>query len=1015
MKTSFEVIALFFLLLLSYVPAAAQSSDYLPNTLMIKYEDEQSGTADRAKGVHIDDPALQANLFLQQMGARESKPLWTEEKRDRLRNSPRIKTAVGTDPAENLKNIFEVTFSENIDPLLLAAKLRNMPGVEYAEPKYIRYTQEVPDDRIQNDFLEYHNFYDAWDETTGSSDVVVAIVDGGVSYNHPDLRHKLWINQDEIPDNLHSEVDENDDDTVTSTEILDYLEENDGDYDDNDEINLSDALHPDSPFTDGSDTDGNGYEDDLYGWDFWASGNNSDTFEDDNDPDEDGSDHGTHVAGIAAAHTNNDMGIAGAGYDINYMPVKAGGTPGNERVIGFGFEGIEYAAENGADIINCSWGGEGFSETELDIIEYATSLGSLVVAAAGNEAVDGITYPAGYIPVLGVGSVETDGSKAAYSNYGYNLDVLAAGSSIQSTVSGGQFGTSSGTSMSTPIVAGLAGLLKTLQPDWSPERISANIRATAVSVDNRNNRRAHKLGTGRVDAAAAVNAAVEGDLPGIVITDYEFSDTNGEKLGIEEDGLITLRLQNTGASTDNLTMDIQLLNEEGITLNQPQQNVSSLPEGEETELTIPVRIEEGFNLIETPALRINFTDNNVDYENFRVVTYDDILYEIIAENNILTSVASDGTVGFTDPLSGSGGVGFVPREPDNGGFEEGDNLLFEGGLIVEADGEIYDAVRNDSGTRSRDFLPMDVFELVEPTRSDLEGTTQFSFGDEENPKAIIDLTAYAFNDPSLSNVLYLQYEVQNPSEFNEIENLYLGIFNDWDIGFSPDENGATYVSRDSVLYLYDENEESSQPDVAVAHLGPVSSAFAIDNAATGNADSLNFGIYDDFTDTEKSIALKAGTERTEISNTDVSAVTASGPFTLSPLASATVGFLYAFGEDEEELLDQIANARSEVPFQVSETGTIVSNVVPETTELFQNYPNPFDQTTQLRVDLSEETEVTLDVYDILGRKVAEIADERLEARTHIFSFNGQNLSSGMYLVRLQTDQEMQTIKMLLVK
>ncbi|MFW6157340.1 MAG: S8 family serine peptidase, partial [Balneolaceae bacterium] len=718
-----------------------------------------------------------------------------------------------------------------------------------------------------------------------------------------------------------------------------------------------------------------------------------------------------------AAETDNEQGIAGAGYNVRYMPVKAGGIPEQRRSIAFGFEAIRYAAENGADIINCSWGGEGFSEAEQDVIDYATSLGSLVVAAAGNESLESITYPAGYRDVLAVGAIETsDDTRAQYSNYGYKLDVLATGTDVQSAEFGNNIGSKNGTSMATPVTAGLAGLIKSVQPDWRPERIAAYIRATAVSVDDNNSAsERNRLGKGRLDAEAAVTAAIEGNLPGIVVNSYEFTSGDGEKLGLEEDGTINVELENVGASSQNISIEAVALNDDGITLEQPSQTIS-LDSEEEQEISIPIYIEENFDLSDTPTIRLNFSENTAGYNDFAILQYEDILFDVLAANNVKTSLAGDGTIGFTDPLNGQGGVGFVPREEIAGVYREGDNLLFEGGLIIEANGRIYDAVRTGSGGVSRDFKPVEIFNVREPgERSDLEGHTSFHFGDEENPLAEVDLTTYSFDEPELRNVLFVRYDIENPSGFVEVENMYVGLFNDWDIGVSAGMNGAAFSTPDSLLYLFDEGSNSDQPLVAVAPLGNLSSALAIDNAATNGADSLNFGIYDDFTDSEKSIALKAGTAQTEQSETDVSAVVASGPFTLAPRASATVGFVYAFGDNETELREQVSNARATAPFEVSSTGEVVAGMTPGETRLFQNYPNPFSSSTRLRVDLAEETGVEIDVFDVIGRRVAEIVDDRLEARTHIFRFAPSNLSSGVYLVRLKTDRDVQTIKMVFVK
>ena len=163
--------------------------------------------------------------------------------------------------------------------------------------------------------------------------MIIALVDGGTDIHHRDLQQNIWINDGEIPGN---QVDD----------------------------------------------DGNGYIDDIYGWNF--VNNSGDPTGSEITPVN--QDHGTHTAGIASAVSNNHTGVAGMAWNAKIMGINCS-DPGTDRTILYGYEGIKYAAENGADVINCSWGRSGiYSSFEADMIAYATSLGSVVVAAAGNEA-----------------------------------------------------------------------------------------------------------------------------------------------------------------------------------------------------------------------------------------------------------------------------------------------------------------------------------------------------------------------------------------------------------------------------------------------------------------------------------------------------------------------------------------------------------------------------------------------------------------------------------------------------
>ncbi|MDX1636540.1 MAG: S8 family serine peptidase [Balneolaceae bacterium] len=962
------------LLLLLLVPVLlhGQSDDlrYMAGTLIIKYEDQRFMQELRFKTG--EDPLNRVRSFLSTVGAGQPEPLFpgipgsgSAELLQRFshRNIDRDQVSKAL---EELRRIHKLKYLADVDPAWLAAKVSKLPGVAYAEPRYLRFTQYIPSDPETNPYEEFHRFREAWDLTRGSTEVIIAIVDSGVDYNHEDLDEKLWRNEDEIPGN-------------------------------------------------GVDDDNNGKIDDVIGWDFWASGYIPDTFTQDNDPMIDVNPHGTHVTGIAAAETDNGIGIAGTGFNARYMAVKAGGVPDNpdtddfneSQAIGFGPEGILYAARNGADVINCSFGGGGFSQAENDVIEFAASVGAVVVGAAGNNGSPEVVYPAAYPDALAVGAVDPGtGTRSGYSNYGYELDVMATGSDILSTIDNNRYAFSTGTSMATPVVSGLAALLRAQNPGWSAKRIATHIRATAVPIADNN-----LLGRGRVDAFEAVSSSMSG----VNVEKVAFVNRDGNKLGFMEQGNIRVTLVNYGAPTSGLELKAEPVVDKGVELSAPEQSVGRIATGDTVLVEVPLRITGEFDLNRDPTFRLVFHDAASSYTDFDVVQYTDLLFDVMAENRVKMSISADGTIGFTDPLSQEGGVGFIPRTKVNGSYEEGQNLLFEGGFMLEFSGKLLDAVRTTDGGVSRDFNPETTVRLQAPgTTADLEAQTRFSSDSVSFQAAEITLNSFAFTDPDLSNVVYLLYEITNPSSYFELEDLHAGLFNDWDIGTSAGNNGTAYNAQDSILYVFDEDPKSDQPLVAVAALGPQSSALAIDNAAGGRGPE--FGIYDGFTDEEKRRSLKAGTVNTEESGTDVSAVVASGPYTVGARASVRVGFVYAFGETLEELRAQVQQARSRKPFTVSPRGFVASGTEePSATEFFQNYPNPFNGTTRLRLDLAKQQRVSISIYNILGQKVQQIVDEELKPRIHIFTFDAGNLGSGIYFARLITESRSETIKLVLVK
>lgn len=223
----------------------------------------------------------------------------------------------------------------------------------------------------------------------------------------------------------------------------------------------------------------------------------------DNDPADDQG-HGTHVAGTAAAATNNGIGIAGVAWDVKVMPVKALSSSG-AGAHSWIANGIAWATDHGADVINMSLGGPYTSATMRGAVNYAWDHGVVIVAAAGNNNTSNPTYPAAYENVIGVSATTQNDQRASFSNYGSYVSVASPGVSILSTVRGNGYQAWSGTSMASPHVAGLAALLKSLHPDWSNARIRETIEGAAEDFGTPG--WDPVFGYGRIDAHAALSSS----------------------------------------------------------------------------------------------------------------------------------------------------------------------------------------------------------------------------------------------------------------------------------------------------------------------------------------------------------------------------------------------------------------------------------------------------------------------------------------------------------------------------
>jgi len=330
--------------------------------------------------------------------------------------------------------------------LEMIEEYRKDPNVEYAEPNYIRKAYLLPSDPQCNPSTQWGIFQirapQAWDTEKGASSIIIAIVDSGVDYNHPDLNEHIWLNDDLI---------------------------------------------------DGTDNDGNGKTDDYYGWNFVGADWQSPA--EDNNP-MDVRNHGTLCAGIASAETNNATGIAGVSWNSKIMVVRVLDDNGysDDFIITLG---IVYAADEGADIINLSLGGPGSSTTLENAVNYAHNKGCLLVAASGNSNSPSVDYPAAYDNVIAVGATnqndercdvsdwgyDLDG-KPQGSNYGAELDVVAPGKAIRSTLLGGGYGQDSGTSYAAPFVSGLAALIWSRNPGLTNSSVTDIIESSADDIES---------------------------------------------------------------------------------------------------------------------------------------------------------------------------------------------------------------------------------------------------------------------------------------------------------------------------------------------------------------------------------------------------------------------------------------------------------------------------------------------------------------------------------------------------
>lgn len=405
----------------------------------------------------------------------------------------------------DLSRIYKLSFPENFSAEEVAGAFASDPNVEYAEVIPIGHMADVPNDSLFSllQHLPQIHAPEAWDihkGENGTEEIIIAINDTGVDWDHVDLRENVWQNMAEDADNDGHTMEFN-----GISWILDPGDQN------------------------GIDDDANGFTDDLVGWNFINSTGDPNPI-----PGNPVGFHGTHCAGISNGATNNETGIASISWNLTVMPI----CMDQSNTCVYAWDGIIYAAENGADIISNSWGGFPYSIANQEVVTYATGLGSIFVAAAGNANNSAVFYPADYQNVISVASVSAADTRAPYSNYNFAVDISAPGGGteggILSTMPGGTYELLSGTSMATPCVAGCFGLLKSYHPDWSNDQLITQLLGTADNIDSLNPDYINMLGSGRVNTYRMLTE--ENVMPFLKLELLSFSSNDANNNLVNEPG-----------------------------------------------------------------------------------------------------------------------------------------------------------------------------------------------------------------------------------------------------------------------------------------------------------------------------------------------------------------------------------------------------------------------------------------------------------------------------------------------
>jgi len=573
---------------------------------------------------------------------------------------------------ENKLGFVDIEVPKGMDPLEFAKLLQQRTDVEIAEVNTFGEYELIPNDTDFGDQWDLDNTGqtggtadadidapEAWDITTGDGSVVVGVLDSGTEYDHQDLECNIWVNPGEDLDG----------DGVV------------GDFTDD---------------ANGADDDGNGFIDDLIGWDFGSG---------DNDPAPISNSHGTHVAGIVAACGDNAQGVIGigggfgAGTGVRMMPVAVGNAAPDGSILD---DAIIYAADNGAQVITMSLSVG--STTAIDAaLDYAhDTMGVFINNASGNDN-GAVGYPATHPDVMAVGSTDHNDDRAGSSNFGPELEIVAPGVSIWSTITGDAYGFMSGTSMASPHVAGTAALMLSIAPAATNEEVRTCLQDTAEdqvgdpAQDTAG--RDNYYGFGRLNAADAL-VCIAPNLPpvcdangpytaecgfGTTLDGTGSSDPDGDSLTFEWTGPfigssasgatpMVMFSSPTGNKTVTLAVDDGLADPQQCTANVTVQDTIPPNLTVPADVTAECQSPAGTTVSLGNATAIDACDTSVDVSNnappsyplgtttvvwtakdddnnssssAQLVTVEDTLKPVIACNSPTTIVPPDAPVSFT--------------------------------------------------------------------------------------------------------------------------------------------------------------------------------------------------------------------------------------------------------------------------------------------------------------------------------------------------------------------------------
>lgn len=837
-------------------------------------------------------------------------------------------------PLVDLSLIYELTYDSETEIDYAINLLLQCGLFEYATPHIIPQLLYTPNDpNISNQYyLNNIQAYQAWDIHKGDSTYIIGIADTGFEFAHPDLVSAVAYNYNDPED--------------------------------------------------GIDNDNDGYIDNFKGWDMGSF---------DNNPQYDTDGHGIHVSGIAGARCDNTFGMAGVSFNCKILPVKIDNQYGNLTAT---YEGVIYAADHGADFINCSWGST-FSSGPYgqDIVNYVThNCNALVVAAAGNSNNISPFYPASYTYALGIAATNIDDEKWSNSSYGYTVDFSAPGQDIYSTWAGSSFVTSSGTSMASPCAAGCAAFVASYYPTLNYLQIAERLRNTTDYIDTLpgNIPYANMLGTGRVNLYRAITDTFR---PGVRMIDFNATDNENEIFGPGDTLDITMDIINYLETSDSLYAMLECI-DPWVEMIDSSWYIGILSTLQDTiNNSNPFRFRINDNT--PPSTKLNFIVHFID-SSFNYNSPDYLFFSInkdylsLDTNLITTTITSHGNIGYNDLKN----------------YIQGEGFRFNGASsIIAGSGFMF----GSSNQKVSDNL----YSIIEPLDSDFVSTSFVQkinhpyFGDQcilskyndsgaetafQNHISVTQYS-YAWDTPEDENYVIIRYEIIN-NDTIDINNAYASHFCDWDI---QTENANRCFYDTATKSLISITTDSSR----YAAVKLLSSSNGIYYA--GDIDGFNGSITidDGFTDMEKYTMMTTNrwNAGSAIAGNDVTAMVSSGPFTISVGDTLVVSFALIAGYTYLDIVQGATNAELRYNDPLLR---IEDNSIPN----FNIYPNPAQDIVHIMYS-DNNLNTVLQVFDQQGRLIIEKSN--IEDHTDI---DISSLNQGLYFFVLRNKNGQSTRRLI---